>query len=210
MQESVVGRDEIPQSIALNKHMATFPMICIERVQEAVAVLRQGGLIAYPTEAVYGLGCDPFNRPAVEKLCKIKQRSVDQGLVLIAADFQQIANLIAPLPEAVIKSVLSSWPGPYTWVIPSAEIVPRWIRGMHPSIALRVTAHPLAAVLCRVFGGALVSTSANPHGMAPAKNAADVAAMFGAELDLILEGQLGGLAQPTPIRDAMTGAVIRG
>ncbi len=184
-------------------------MVDDDVLQQAATVLHQGGLIAYPTEAVYGLGCDPFNRNAVERLCALKQRSLKQGLLLIAANFAQVERLIAPLPQAALDRAKATWPGPHTWVFPRSAEVPDWISGEHSGIALRVSAHPIAVALCEQFGGALVSTSANRHGTPPALSAAEVAAGFGNSINLIVEGALGGLGQPTPIRDALSGAVIR-
>jgi len=179
-------------------------------IAHATSILHAGGLIAYPTEAVYGLGCDPLNHAACERLFTLKQRSPEQGVLLIAAAFEQIAHFIdSATPTAAIERACATWPGPYTWVFPRASCVPDWISGAHPTIALRITAHPLAAQLCRSFGGALVSTSANRHGEAPARNAAQVHAYFDQTIDLILEGAVGTLEQPTTIQDALTGATLR-
>jgi L-threonylcarbamoyladenylate synthase len=177
----------------------------------AVIALRAGGVIAYPTEAVYGLGCDPRNEQACERLFALKQRSSGQGVLLIAADFGQIVpyvDLVAT-PAAALARAQASWPGPHTWIFPRAAEVPAWIAGNQAGIALRVTSHPSAAALCRMFDGALVSTSANRHGEAPALTAADVRAAFGDQLAAILNGALGGLERPTPIRDAISGDFIR-
>jgi L-threonylcarbamoyladenylate synthase len=177
----------------------------------AVAALRAGGVVAYPTEAVYGLGCDPRNRGACEKLFALKARPSTQGVLLIAADFAQVESYIdlAHTPDDALQRAQATWPGPQTWIFPRAPATPAWIAGAHAGIALRVTAHVGAAELCRAFGGALVSTSANRHGEAPARTAADVAAMFGTDLDAILNGNVGGLEQPTPIRDAISGTTVR-
>ncbi|MGA9421428.1 MAG: Sua5/YciO/YrdC/YwlC family protein [Rhodanobacteraceae bacterium] len=177
----------------------------------AVLALSRGGVIAYPTEAVYGLGCNPHDRAACEHLFRLKQRPPALGVLLIAANFEQIrryADLTA-LPEPVRAKVRASWPGPQTWVLPCGADVPEWIRGKHAGIALRITAHPIAAGLCRAFGGALVSTSANRHDQAPARDAQQVIAYFGDSIDAVVEGPLGGLSQPTPIRDAISGRIIR-
>jgi L-threonylcarbamoyladenylate synthase len=180
-------------------------------VLAAVTALRAGGVVAYPTEAVYGLGCDPHDSRAFESLFALKQRPPTQGVLLIAADFAQVANYIdhAATPPVALSRAQATWPGPYTWVFPRAAQVPHWIASGHSGIALRVTAHPLAAALCRAFGGALVSTSANRHGAPPARSAAEVRAVFGGELAYILEGEVGGLARPTPIRDAISGETLR-
>ncbi len=177
----------------------------------AAALLRRGGVLAYPTEAVFGLGCDPHDRTAFERLFALKQRPSTQGVLLIAADFGQVERYIdlAAVPGTVLQQVHASWPGPHTWIFPRSAAVPDWVAGSHAGIALRVTAHAPAAALCRAFGGALVSTSANPHGQPPARAAEIVAEYFGEALDGLLEAPLGGQPRPTGIRDALSGAIIR-
>lgn len=175
----------------------------------AVAALRQGGVIAYPTEAVFGLGCDPFDAAAVARLFALKQRPAAQGVLLIAADFAQVEKFIGAAPAAAVARARASWPGPQTWVLPRSAQTPSWLAGAHAGIALRVTAHALAAQLCHAFGGAIVSTSANRHGQPAARTAAEVRSAFGSELAYILEGPTGGLERPTPIRDAIDGQIIR-
>lgn len=180
-------------------------------IEQAVDALRRGGVIAYPTEAVYGLGCDPLAAAAVAHLFELKQRPRTQGVLLIASDFAQVEKYIdaAALPAAALARALASWPGPHTWVFPRAAATPDWLAGAHAGIALRVTAHPLAARLCGAFGGALVSSSANRHAAAPARDADEVRAAFGAELAYILDGAVGGLERPTPIRDVLSGEMLR-
>ncbi len=181
-------------------------------VDSAVAALRAGGVIAYPTEAVYGLGCDPLNESAVARLFALKKRPPTQGVLLIAAEFAQVEKYIdlATTPVSARARACTTWPGPHTWVFPRSATTPAWLAGGHTGIALRVTAHPLAAQLCRIFGGALVSTSANRHGEPAARDAAQVRALFGDRLGYILDGVTGGLERPTPIRDAISGEFVRG
>ena len=179
-------------------------------IAEAVAALRQGGVIAYPTEAVYGLGCDPSDAAAVVRLFALKQRPATQGVLLIAADFAQVEKFIGAAPAAAVARARASWPGPQTWVLPRSPSTPPWLAGAHDGIALRVTAHALAARLCRAFGAAIVSTSANRHGEPPARSAAEVRSAFADELAYILDGPTGGLERPTPIRNAVDGEMIRG
>jgi L-threonylcarbamoyladenylate synthase len=161
---------------------------------------------------VFGLGCDPHDREAFERLFALKQRPSTQGVLLIAADLAQVERYIelAAVPAAVMQQVRSSWPGPHTWVFPRSAEVPAWVAGAHAGIALRVTAHEPAVALCRAFGGALVSTSANPHGQPPARAAQTVMDYFGDALDGVLDAPLGGQGSPTVIRDALSGAIIRG
>jgi L-threonylcarbamoyladenylate synthase len=179
------------------------------QINKAVQVLQQGGVIAYPTEAVYGLGCDPANVQAVQKLLEIKQRDRDKGLILIAASFDQLTPFLAELESSLKERVLSTWPGPVTWLWPAKHGVSNWIRGTHGTIAVRVTDHPLAAELCRMFGGALVSSSANVSGSPPARNPEQVRAQFKERLDYVVEGAVGGLAKPTQIRDVLSGRILR-
>jgi len=183
----------------------------LTELDAAAALLKAGGVLAYPTEAVFGLGCAPHDQVAFERLFALKQRPPTQGVLLIAADFAQAEPYIdlAKVPEDVLRDIQASWPGPYTWVFPRSAAVPSWVAGGHEGVALRVTAHAPAAALCRAYGGALVSTSANPHGQPPARSAQSVAGYFAASLDGLLDAPLGGQTRPTVIRDALTGAVLR-
>src|SRR5690606_18310794 len=133
---------------------------------EAATALRSGGVIAYPTEAVWGLGCDPRNEAAVLRLLALKQREVDKGLILVGASEAQLTPYIdmLALDAAQRAAVLASWPGPHTWIVPASTQAPAWITGTHTGIAVRVSAHPTVIALCDAFGGALVSTSANRAG----------------------------------------------
>ena len=177
-------------------------------LREAVRLLRRGGILAYPTEAVYGLGCDPLDPLAVERLLELKRRPVGKGLILIAAELPQLYPYIARSGDGVPDAVLGSWPGPNTWLLPAAPHLPWWISGGREKVAVRVTAHPLAAELCRAFGGPLVSTSANLAGRPPARTPLQVRLRCPGT-DLILHGATGGLEKPTPIRDALTGETLR-
>jgi L-threonylcarbamoyladenylate synthase len=180
-------------------------------IPQAVAALRRGGVIAYPTEAVWGLGCDPFDAAAVHKLLAIKQRDQAKGLILIAANFAQIAPLIDAdgLSAERMQAVRATWPGPHTWLMPCTAAVPAWVRGAHATLALRVSSHPDVIALCEAFGGPLVSTSANLAGAEPAREADALAPALLEKIDGVLAGRTGDLAAPTPIRDAATGAVLR-
>lgn len=179
-----------------------------DQIAEAARLLHAGGVLAYPTEAVFGLGCDPDNREAFQKIFALKQRPPEQGVLLIASDFSQIADWIEAPPEAMARAQ-ATWPGAYTWIFPRTNRVPEWVAGGHSGIALRITAHPVAAALCSAFGGPIVSTSANIHGQPPARSAGEIGAMFSTGLDGVLHGETGGLQRPTPIADAITGAIIR-
>lgn len=176
-----------------------------------IAVLKRGGVVACPTEAVWGLGCDPFDEAAVMRLLRIKQRPVDKGLILVAGALAQFDGLLDwdALPRDRGAIVQADWPGPHTWVVPATDRVPRWITGAHDGVAARVSAHPLVAALCTAFGGPLVSTSANRAGMPAARTRADLDPALLARVDAVVEGETGGLAAPTEIRDALSGALLR-
>jgi L-threonylcarbamoyladenylate synthase len=178
-------------------------------LHHAAQTLRNGGIVAYPTEAVYGLGCDPNNDHAIQRLLALKQRDPGKGLILIAADYHQLETYLAELPAEVAQRVLPTWPGPVTWLLPPRAQISRLLLGAHATLAVRVTAHPLAADLCRAFGGAVVSTSANRSNQTPARDAATVRRMFGDGIDDVLDGAVGTLVNPTQIRDGATGEVVR-
>ncbi len=181
-------------------------------LQHAVRILKTGGIIAYPTEAVFGLGCDPFCAKAVHRLLAIKQRPVSKGLILIASEWEHVASLIDPLTAEQREQLASTWPGFITWLLPARQ-APVWLRGDHASLAVRITAHPVAAALCHAFGGPLVSTSANRTGRPPARTAYAVRRQLGHcighGIDKVINAPTGGALQPSPIRDLLTGHVVR-
>lgn len=180
------------------------------RIYRAVIALKKAGVIAYPTEAVYGLGCDPFDEKAVMRLLAMKKRSEKKGFILIAASWEQVQPLVRVPSVDVMCKVFASWPGHVTWLLPASEQAPPWICGDHQSIAIRVTAHPLANLLCSRFGKPLVSTSANlTKGTTVARTSTEVRQLFGQHIDYILEGKLGDQDKPSEIRDALTGEIIR-
>ncbi|MBK1734388.1 tRNA threonylcarbamoyladenosine biosynthesis protein RimN [Halorhodospira abdelmalekii] len=179
------------------------------RLHFAARALRQGGVIAYPTEAVWGLGCNPWSQQAVSSLLALKGRSATQGLIVIAATLADLTPFMPPLPAATIEPAQRTWPGPVTWIVPAAPTVPEWLTGGRATVAVRVTAHPQAAALCRAFGGAIVSTSANPTRCRPARSASQVRCYFGERIAALLPGPLGGLERPTPIYDLSTGRQLR-
>ena len=179
------------------------------QLRRAVRTLRAGGVVAYPTEAVYGLGCDPFNERAVMRLLAVKGRSMDRGLILIAAHAEQLEGIVLAPSAHSMAPVLASWPGPSTWILPAHPRVPVWITGGRDGVAVRVTAHPLAARLCECFGAPLVSTSANASGRPAARSALKARRALGRRVDYLLSGATGGAARPSEIRDVRDGRVLR-
>ena len=179
------------------------------QIEQAVNALQRGGVIAYPTESVFGLGCDPDKPDAVQRILDLKQRPKEKGLILIATSFSQLEKYLLDLAPDIQQRVLASWPGPYTWLWPVKPDVSVLLRGQHQTLAVRVSAHPVVRALCEAYGKAIVSTSANPADLPPAKNAAEVRTYFDDKLDFILDAEVGSSAQPTEIRDALTNKLIR-
>lgn len=177
-------------------------------IRQAVKALRHGDIIAYPTEAVFGLGCDPWDEQAVLTLLDIKQRPWHKGLILIASHFNQLNEFVAPLSPSMLQRIDTTWPGPVTWLLPARATTPDYLTGAHDTIAVRVTAHPIAKRLCDAAGHALVSTSANVAGMPPAKTHHRVRWQL-PEICTIVAGQCGQAKKPSQIRDAQTGNIIR-
>ncbi len=178
------------------------------QLQQIAQKIRRGAVIAYPTEAVWGLGCDPFNATAVARLLALKDRPMHKGLILVAATIEQFAWLLDGLTAEQVAQLTTSWPGPNTWLVPHHNRVPEWITGTHDSVAIRVSAHPLVAKLCALTGP-LVSTSANPGGLLPAKSRLRIEQYFHGQLDAVLTGELGQSSSPSTIRDLRTGQVLR-
>lgn len=177
-------------------------------LRHAADAIARGGVIACPTESVWGLSCNPLDAAACQRLLRLKQRDWRKGLIIVAADFEQLPAWVA-LPSAnSMKRAQASWPGPATWIFPIDDDAPAWVTGEHDGIAVRVTAHPVLRALCRRCGP-LVSTSANRSGLEPARSIHAVRRQFRDSLDYIVPGALGGLAKPTTIRDVSTGHILR-
>lgn len=177
-----------------------------KRVIESLA---QGGVIAYPTEGVWGLGCDPDNEAALRRLIALKGRDSEKGLILIAGSLAQLDEWLAGVDDEAMARLRQTWPGPNTWLIPDNGRARPLLRGSHPTLAVRVTDHPLVQALCAAWGGPLVSTSANRAGEAPAMSAEAVRQTFGDALDAVVEGELGGRDRPSTIRDLLSNRVLR-
>lgn len=182
-------------------------MFITKHPEDLSDIFQSGGIFAYPTEAVFGLGCDPDNEEAVKQLLLIKKRPVEKGLILIAADFSQVEKYLKPLSDSQQKLTQAS--DDTTYIFPSLDSAPKWLTGDFNSLAIRITKHPLARELCLALDSALVSTSANISGQAPAKTVDEVSIQVGSEIDAILEGKLGNSQKPSVIRDSISGEIIR-
>lgn len=173
----------------------------------ATRVLLRGGVIAYPTESVFGLGCIPWARLAVERILAMKRRRPERGLIVVAGAVEHIEALV-DFSGVDRGSILDSWPGPITWVLPAGSVTLPWISGRWKSIAVRISAHPVIQALCSRVGP-IVSTSANPEARPPAQDPSRVRAYFGSAVDFLVPGPAGSFSLPTEIRDAKTGAILR-
>lgn len=178
-------------------------------VQQAAERLKAGEVIAYPTEAVYGLGCDPANESAVRSILSLKNRGEEAGFILIADAYDRFLPYVKHVPREQLDVALATWPGPVTWLFPRARGVPDYLAGEHATIALRVSDHPVCRRLCATFAGAIVSTSANPGGAPPATSPAEVMSYFAGAIAGVVEGALGGRGRPSEILDLASGKVIR-
>ncbi len=187
-------------------------MATIERAEKfrlAGLALAGDGVIAHPTEAVWGFACEPMSWPAVQKLLRLKGRSVTKGLILVAADIEQFSPYLEGLGSAHLEQLRASWPAPLTWLVPDNGFAPPWIRGHFSSVALRVSDHPVVASLCRSYGGPIVSSSANTAGAQAAIYGWQVRRQFAAVVDYYLAGPQGKRSKPSEIRDLLTGQVLR-
>lgn len=173
-----------------------------------IAALRRhlaaGGVIAYPTESCYGLGCDPRNARAVAAILRLKGRPKTKGLILIGSAPAQFTPYLAE-PAGIWPEY---WPGPTTLLLPAAPHCPRWLTGRHAKLAVRVTAHAEAARLCRALGMALVSTSANRSGQRMLRSAAACRREFGDKVHVIA-GRIGKRRRPSTIVDPASGNLLR-
>lgn len=165
--------------------------------------------MAYPTEGVFGLGCDPANTDAIAQLVALKQRDADKGLILIASQREQLAPYIGDLTDAIEQKLADTWPGPVTWILPCSKTTSSLLSGGRTTIATRITSHPPAAFLCEQCGHALVSTSANQSGQPACTNAAEVELLFGDKISYVLRQPIGNLTGPTPIFDGISGTQLR-
>lgn len=190
--------------------MAVSESLSREQRLRARDIVQAGGVLAYPTEAVWGLGCDPWNQLAVEKILALKNRPVEKGMILVASSVQQVRFLLELLPEKLQQSAESFWPGPVTCLLPDInQQIPEWVRGTHTTIAVRVSDHPVVRALCDAADMPLISTSCNPAGEEPARDAAQVRGYFEGRLDWVVPGELGGNSSPSRIIDIVTGQQLR-
>ena len=179
------------------------------RYRRAVTILRAGGVVAYPTESVFGLGCDPWNRAGVARVFALKRRPSHKRCILIAADLRQLDEVVEVDMHRFAGFAARYWPGPVTLVAPARNETPGWLVDEQGTVATRVTNHPVARDLCAAFRRPLISTSANRAGRPPARSALRARVAFGADVDCYVAGNVGGLAAPTQIIDVRDGRTLR-
>jgi L-threonylcarbamoyladenylate synthase len=177
------------------------------KLRYAAEVIRAGGVIAYPTEQMFGLGCDPDCEAAIVRILDLKQRSRHAGFILIAENLAQLHDWISP--TATEREQLLAPNRFTTWIVTANTSAPHWITGGRKTIAVRITQHPVAAALCHLSGTPLVSTSANRHGHPPARSVLSARCKFGRLIDCVVTGTTGVRGTPSEIRDARTGRVLR-
>ena len=178
------------------------------QIRKAARCLEAGGVIAYPTEGVYGIGCLPQYTDAVERIVTIKGRSASAGLILIAAEVELLTGWVAP-SAAELKNLLRRMEHPTTWIVSAQPGLDPLLTGGRDTLAVRITEHPIAAGLSAAVSGPLVSTSANKSGKAAAMNAHQARHKLGRTLDYVISGPLGSAAGPSEIRVAADGRVVR-
>jgi L-threonylcarbamoyladenylate synthase len=178
-------------------------------IYQASQILQSSGVIAYPTETVWGIGCDPQQPSALSRVISLKQRDAHKGLILIAGDIKHFNFLLHDLPTEQKLKLQDSWPGPVTWLVPHKNRVHPLVHGQFSTVAIRVSDHKIVRDLCEQFNGPIVSTSANLAGQATIQNAIQAQKFLGHDLDFILQGPLGGASAPSRIIDLQTGRIIR-
>lgn len=157
-------------------------------VNQAATVLHAGGLVAFPTETVYGLGADACNAEAVGRIFTAKGRPSDHPLIVHIADAQQLTQWAQNIPEIAWKLAEAFWPGPLTLILQRLPSVPDAVTGGLDTVALRVPSHPVALALLKVFGGGVAAPSANRYGQVSPTSAQDVQEELGDRVNLILDG----------------------
>ena len=176
---------------------------------QCIRAALSGGVIAYPTEAVYGLGCLPANQQAVRRIVSLKRRSPrKKGLIIVASTIEQILPFIELAGLNNSERIFNSWPGAITWIFPANRKASKWLIGEKNTVAVRVSAHAVVRSLCDALGP-LISTSANPADAPPARSAMQVRNYFATRVDYIYPARLPQQGLPTEIRNAVDGQIMR-
>ena len=156
-------------------------------LEEAATLIRAGGIVAVPTDTLYGLAADPFSAAVVERVFAVKGRSSERALPLIAADIEQIEKWLSPIPPAGRRLAAVYWPGPLTLLVARPAALPAAVTGGLEHVGVRVPAHAVARELCRACGRPLTATSANPSGAPASADPGEVARTLGEGIGLLLD-----------------------
>lgn len=173
----------------------------LNALYSAAEAIRRGGVIAYPTETVYGLGADPFDEEAVRRVFGLKGREAEKALILLIRGGQDLSGVASEAPETARRLMEAFWPGPLTLALRASPGLPRALLGGGETVAVRVSSHPVARALTDFVGGPITSTSANRSGQPPARSASEVGAIFGEEIDLIVDGGPSAEDRPSTVVD---------
>lgn len=184
-------------------------MLISPYLNDIVSLVKQNGVIAYPTEAVFGLGCNPQSESSIQRLLTLKQRPVSKGLILIAASLGQLTDYIQPLTDESSERIQANCSHPVTWLVPASHKTSPLLTGSHKTLAIRITQHPDCISLCNSLAHPLISTSANPAGLAPATTIKQIERYFSSSIDGVLDTPLGQATAPSEIRDLLSNQRIR-
>lgn len=178
------------------------------QIRLAAHLVNQGGVIIYPTETIYGLGCSPYYSTAIRRINRLKQRKNKAGLILLASDIRQLEPLIEKKDFLKLTGVINT-DKPTSWIVKAANNTPGWLMAEDGTIAVRITSHPVTKQLCQQAGSAIISTSANISGKKPAENALELAQNFGGRVDYILTTDISGTGQASTIKRLADLSTIR-
>ncbi|TES83958.1 MAG: threonylcarbamoyl-AMP synthase [Dehalococcoidia bacterium] len=170
-----------------------------EQVEKGVSILKEGGVVAFPTDTVYGLGAGIGINSAVERVYRVKERPRHMALPLLLADFSQLDGVAISIPTSVRLLAENFWPGPLTLVLFKADSVPDIVTGGSETVAVRIPTHPIPTALARGVGTAIVGTSANLSGQPSALTAEEAHAQLGDKVDLIIDGECPGGKESTVV-----------
>ncbi|MBI4211537.1 MAG: threonylcarbamoyl-AMP synthase [Deltaproteobacteria bacterium] len=163
-------------------------------IDQAVAFLKAGQVLAYPTETIYGLGADVLNRKAVKRIYELKARDVGLPISILVADLAMLREFVAEVSDAALSLIRRFWPGPLTILFPAAPKIPKELITNTSKIGIRISSHPIAAALVSRFGGPITTTSANLSGYPPSLTAKHITKYFGEKLSCIIDG---GVCEPS-------------
>ncbi|MEN8135294.1 MAG: L-threonylcarbamoyladenylate synthase [Thermodesulfobacteriota bacterium] len=161
-----------------------------EELAKAAAVIRGGGVVAFPTETFYGLAVDPFKDEALARLFRLKERSRDKPVLVLIDKIEKLHCLAKKTPDQYLKIIAGLWPGPLTLVFAGLEQLPALLTDSSGTVGVRLSSHPVARRLAKAVGGVITGTSANPSGLPPAVTSAQVNELFPVGIDHVIDGGL--------------------